>query len=521
MATTGVRSTGGYQNLAATGTEGLSGGDGDDTLEASVAESGQVHLFGGIGDDTFILDLTNNSGRQGHHAYGGEGSDTFNFTNVHLVNSPVVGRLNDFEPSRDVIKIEGQVIDLKNLPSTIALTDGSSIIVRVVEHMSTGTSNSADVLGLGPQHFLQIGDNVFYALDGARNGGTEHHFINVPSPSDLTEVIYLNEVNFVPFDFYDDLDLRIRVVKHSDDDFNGWKISEYIRGHVNGNIDGEASGAHETIFADNGNDIVDGATGDDLIYGGNGNDLIAGGIDHDTLHGELGNDRLWGGSGNDSLIGGDGNDTLDGGSGNDTLKGGSGDDDIFGGNQDDLIYGNGGADSLLGGLGDDEIRGGSHDDTLHGGDGADILKGENGNDLLYGEAGDDALSGANGNDTILGGEGDDKLYGRADNDLLEGDEGDDRIQGDGGNDTMWGGSGADRFVFKDGDGSDEIGDFNVSEIGEVIDLSDISKITSFTDLIANHATDVGPDLVIDTGGGNQFRIYDVLMADLSADDFVF
>ncbi|WP_324751976.1 calcium-binding protein [Roseovarius sp. Pro17] len=521
MATTGVRMAGGYQYLAATGTEGLSGGDGDDTIEASVAESGQAHLFGEIGDDTFILDLTNNSGRQGHHAYGGEGSDTFNFTNAHLVTSPVVGRLNDFEPSRDVIQIEGQAIDLNNLPLTIALLDGSSVVVRIVEHISSGSSNSADALGLGPQQFLQIGDNVFYALDGARNGGTEHHFINVPSPSDLTEVAYHNEVNFVPYDFYVDLDLRIRVVKHSDDGFNGWRISEYIRGHVNGNVDGEASGAHETIFADNGNDIVDGATGDDLIYGGNGNDLIAGGIDHDTLHGESGNDRLWGGSGNDSLIGGDGNDTLDGGSGSDTLKGGSGDDHIFGGSQDDLIYGDSGADSLLGGSGDDELRGGSDNDTLHGGDGADILRGEDGDDLLYGEAGDDALSGANGNDTILGGEGDDEVYGRADDDLLKGDEGDDLIQGDGGNDTLWGGSGADRFVFKDGHGSDHIMDFDVMEIGEVIDLSDIAKITGFRDLIKNHATDVGSDVVIDTRGGNQFIIEDVQLADLSANDFLF
>lgn len=134
--------------------------------------------------------------------------------------------------------------------------------------------------------------------------------------------------------------------------------------------------------------------------------------------------------------------------------------------------------------------------------------------------GDDAISGANGNDTLSGDTGDDSLYGRKDDDVLNGGAGNDLVQGDVGNDTLLGGEGADVFKFADDHGSDIIQDFEAGAAGEVIDLQDISSISSFTDLMVNHVFQSGSDTVIETGNGNTIRLEDVLPADISADDFL-
>ena len=90
---------------------GLVGFGGDDTLEASVPMTGQIHMYAGIGDDTLILDVTKSAdaaAMQGHHAYGGLGADTYIFKNILKNESPIVGRLDSYDPSIDTIKIEDQ-----------------------------------------------------------------------------------------------------------------------------------------------------------------------------------------------------------------------------------------------------------------------------------------------------------------------------------------------------------------------------------------------------------------------------
>lgn len=74
-----------------------------------------------------------------------------------------------------------------------------------------------------------------------------------------------------------------------------------------------------------------------------------------------------------------------------------------------------------------------------------------GNDMLQGTAGDDSFSGGAGNDT---------LYGMAGNDQLNGDEGDDVLDGGLGNDRLEGGAGNDIYVYKRGNGSDTVADFD-------------------------------------------------------------
>ncbi len=508
---TDVRSAGYSLSISGIGMQSLDGGQGDDTLTAAVSDIGQIHLRGDIGDDLFNLDLRNDFGRQGHHVYGGEGADIFNFTNIHLVNAPVVGRINDFEPTRDVIMIEGFPIDLNALPASVRIADGTSVLVRIVSFTSYGEEHSAAELGLGPQQFLQIGDNVFYALDGSRHGGDELHFINVPTAEELTEVAYHNEVNFVPFDHYESQHLRIRNVVHSDDGFSGFETSEYIRGNVQG-VAHAGTGAYEVIYANGGDDVVDGATGDDTIFGGTGNDSIAGGLDADLLFGEDGDDHLWGGDDHDVLRAGIGNDFHDGGSGNDFLEGW------------------GGFDTIYGGAGNDSIEGGTNADSLFGGSGDDTIWGGVGLDQLWGDAGADRLSGGDDSDHIRGGEGNDTLFGDQGNDTLEGGAGDDRILGGSGFDTLRGGQGndlltgnfnADCFVFVDGDGNDTVEDFEATNPFEIIDLSGVSEITDFADLLGNHMVQQGNNVVITASAAQQITLLSVALADLDAGDFIF
>ena len=86
---------------------------------------------------------------------------------------------------------------------------------------------------------------------------------------------------------------------------------------------------------------------------------------------------------------------------------------------------------------------------------------------------------------------------------------------------MRGGGNADTFVFVANFGDDEIFDFNVNEVGELIDLSGVVEIDSFTDLTANHLSQNGAHAIIDAGDGNGIQLTNVNMADLTADHFSF
>ena len=298
-------------------------------------------------------------------------------------------------------------------------------------------------------------------------------------------------------------------------------------------------GGFDTIEGGDGNDILDGGTYADRVNGGNGNDRLVGGSGFDLLYGAAGNDTLLGGTEPDRLFGGDGDDVLRAGTnigftvdglfgeggddslfgegGFDLLDGGAGNDFLDGGAQADNLYGRDGADTLVGGDGFDRLFGGADDDVAWGGEGSDGIFGDQGNDTLYGEAGNDRFFGGTGNDLIDGGEGDDTVYGGA---------GFDTITGGTGNDMLFGLFNADTFVFVDGHGNDVIGDFEALSTFEKIDLSGVSAIVSLGDLNLGNAaggaaTQVGGDVIIDTGNGNNITLVGVNLSDLDSSDFLF
>ena len=295
----------------------------------------------------------------------------------------------------------------------------------------------------------------------------------------------------------------------------------------------------DNLFGQAGNDVLHGDAGNDRLFGGDGNDRLVGGTGDDVLWGEAGDDLLEGGEGADRLYGGPGDDILYGGDGDDEIWGGPQEDLLYGGAGDDILrgdagfdtlYGDEGNDVLWGGAQADNLFGGAGDDTLHGEDGFDRLFGGDGNDLLFGGTGPDALFGDDGNDTLNGGDGDDRLLGGQGNDRLEGGAGDDTLEGGAGFDVLIGGVGndiltgnfnADTFVFADGHGDDVITDFEATNPFEKIDLSAVTAIDDFDDLVADHMSQVGPDVLIETGGGDRITLIGVSVGDLDASDFLF
>ncbi|MEL7039701.1 MAG: pre-peptidase C-terminal domain-containing protein [Cyanobacteria bacterium J06592_8] len=133
------------------------------------------------------------------------------------------------------------------------------------------------------------------------------------------------------------------------------------------------------------------------------------------------------------------------------------------------VIGTNDSETLEGNQGDDLVAGLEGDDTLFGNSGDDVLRGDlNSRDPGGTLGGDDVISGGNGNDQIGGKGGNDLLSGDAGDDLIWGDDGDDTLMGVTGNDTLTGddfsgGSGSDLFVFGNGDGTDTITDFDVTE----------------------------------------------------------
>lgn len=316
-------------------------------------------------------------------------------------------------------------------------------------------------------------------------------------------------------------------------------------------------GGNDTLIGALNADALIGGQGNDSLIGGEGNDYIDGGTDNDSIFGEAGNDTLLGGGGFDALDGGDGNDTLEGGNqadnlfggdgndelrgeqGNDRLFGQLGNDSLFGGDGNDVLDGNAGFDRLEGGDGNDTLRGAFNADTLLGGDGDDLLNGgegpgqlfgQNGNDSLLGGNGNDSLEGGAGNDTLIGFAGFDTLTGGSGNDLIDGRFNADILSGGGGFDTLIGGAGSDTlsggtnwdiFQFDNGFGQDTILDFDVANLFERIDLSGVSNITSFQDLVDQHLGQDSDGNAVITDGANSITLIGVDFNSLSSGDFIF
>lgn len=355
------------QDLDGSGSTFLYGGDDVVTLRASA--DGQQHLYAGKGADTAHLEFEAITGwAMGHHIRmdnyqsttpmtSVSDADTVNFRSFGSVSGTVVGRLEDYDPSRDIIQVNGAAIDFQNLPSNVELVwfNGSYDDAEATDQMWIKIDTGA-------------GGTLLYSLEGARidmdgtgsvqNPDQELHFV---AASDLPSNL-------------DDLE---EVVIDSE-----FKLPENIV------PDGYSAGSNGYVIND-----VDDVPADVsvAINGSSDRDLIAAGINDDTVYGKGGDDHIWAGSGDDKVYGGSGDDTIFGGSGNDQLEGWAGNDTIEGGYGNDLLKGNNGNDILSGSGGNDSLLGGNGNDTLSGGSGVDFLRGGELKDIMTGGSGTDTF----------------------------------------------------------------------------------------------------------------------------------
>ncbi|GAB5376512.1 MAG: hypothetical protein AcusKO_29740 [Acuticoccus sp.] len=295
---------------------------------------------------------------------------------------------------------------------------------------------------------------------------------------------------------------------------------------------------------------------DDVVFRGSDSQdvvLVQGAIGAAALlEGRGGGDDMRGGEMGDLIKGNNGADHLYGQNGDDTVKGGLGNDRVFGdfdsagGVGDDLLMGNRGKDTVLGGGGDDQVEGNQGRDWVAGGFGDDVVLGGPGNDVLFGDhdrfetpredtsgttapprfvpGGDKPMAVTrlqDGDDALDGGDGNDLIFGQGGNDTITGGAGNDTVAGGQGNDRLTLGEGRDLVLFGDGDGKDVITDFEAAGAVDLVDLTrlDRAAIADAGDVL-DRARQDGDDVVINLGGGDQLRLLDTALTDLSQGDFL-
>ncbi|MEB8387033.1 calcium-binding protein [Rhodobacteraceae bacterium KMM 6894] len=333
---------------------------------------------------------------------------------------------------------------------------------------------------------------------------------------------------------------------------------------------------------------------DDTLFGNDGRDLLRVSAGSNVLDGGDGRDTLSGGSGDDLLIGGADGDYIQGGGGFDIVSyAGSSEgvtavlgEPVFGGpfnsggdafgdslvddegfsdieglqgsDHDDQLYGDYIANRLSGGKGADTLKGGGGLDTLIGGEGADVIDGQDGFDIvsyadsdagvtvdassgaaqiggtaegdiltniehIIGSDFDDVLTspnsgGATAPFVLEGGKGDDQLVSNGRDDTLRGGAGEDTLtlNRPGGVIELFGGADADRFELGDANGNVFIRDFEDDLDLIILDLNDGVTVADVLDAgveLSNGA--VNFDLF--GLGGEELTVDDITKAALADD----
>ena len=391
--------------------------------------------------------------------------------------------------------------------------------------MSAGAGN--DEIHLGSGDVMYFNGNVRNVGGSGRDTAvlTDGYVWNTSNWGAFgIEIVVGNAQNNVIRGAYNDVDFR----------FSGGAGNDLIT----------TAGGNDTLIGGAGADAMSAGAGDDVIYLGNGDVMYSngnvrnvGGSGRDTAiltEGYVWNTSNWGAFGIEIVVGNAENNVIRGAY-NDVdfhFDGGAGDDLITTAGGNDTLIGGAGADAMSAGAGDDVIYLGSGDVMYSngyarniGGSGFDtavLTEGYVWDTVNWGAFGIEAVVGNAENNVIRGAYDyvDFRFDGGAGNDLITTAGGNDTLNGGTGADTLTGGDGSDQFVFSDGFGTDAITDFDHSSELDVIDLSEVTAITSYADLIANHISQVGSDVLI-TDGSNTILIHDITLAELTEDAFAF
>ncbi|MCV3766671.1 hypothetical protein [Rhizobium sp. TRM95796] len=487
------------------------GGDGNDSLyggsspDALYGDAGNDYIYlygdlatqelstaiGGAGNDTIDI-------RECGNAYGGEGRDTI------IIKEPVeTGTISGGAGDDTLVLIAPTFLHVKDVA-----VDTVERVIFDNPDFSTSKLRTTD-------EFLETFDRVgfrgkrfdLYFTDQTDFRSPEiferHHFSLIGSGSD--DIIKLGEIEGLTL--------------------SGGKGDDILQGRY-----------------------VDGGQGFDTIYGTDLDDhLTTGRIpDADILYAGDGDDHVASLYSGDKVYAGDGDDTIISIRTRKQFHG-----MLSGGNGDDVLHV---SDERFYGLISLKFNGGAGTDTLYFAEGtirpessinAEIL------DVIGVIATPDQLSDfdvirLHGKTGIIGlsqaGElnldkvefGDGKVYGvrgsKGDDTIfidaasgqnlsISGGKGDDRIASGGGDDRMTGGDGADLFVFGHDFGDDRIDDFASGRFHDVIDLSDVASVSSFSD-VTGHVKEDKWRVTITLDEGS-ITLYGVSSENLDDSMFVF
>ncbi len=548
------------------GNDDLRGGEGNDEITGG---TGNDILSGGMGDDSYVY-------------ASGDGADIITETGGNdtlLFSAGITLASLDFSESGSDLVIDTDGTGL----NTITITDHFLTADAQVETIEFSDGSTFDLAGLTINHDPIAQDDNFGGVeDQAMSGnvlsdngnGVDSDIDGDPlmvqagmfatTAGGTVTLLADGSFTYVPAEEFTGLDSFEYTL------LDGQGGSDI--GMVSLNIDPEPINTitgtpdDDSLFGNNGDDLIQALEGDDLLSGGNGDD---------QLFGDAGNDFLDGGNGDDFLDGGTGADLLEGGKGDDILQFGVdaevpagwwawnvGSDGIEGTDRWVSIRGmNQSSDTFNGGKGFDTLEMTDGDDAfflwnpysenhdlgtdirisgveqINAGAGNDvidfthnefsygdlIINGEEGNDYLWSSVGNDVINGGDGNDDIYGGGGEDILNGDAGDDTIYGSNENDFLNGGTGNDILYGGSEAAHSNYGHSDyGYDDYGhsdygydDYAFGDYGQNLYDSEINDV-----LIGGAGDDVlfgegGNDVLIGGEGA------DLLYGGSGADQFIF
>jgi Ca2+-binding RTX toxin-like protein len=539
----------------------MNGGAGNDVINASALNAGQVNLTinGGDGDDVI-------TGSQGNDTViGGRGNDT-----------AILGAGNDvfvWNPGDGSDTVEGQdgtdglIFNGANVNENINISaNGSRVsLTRDVGNVTMDLNGMENILvnALGGADNITVGDLTGTGVtqvgvdlsspagSGQGDGQADTVTVNGTAGDDHVTIASSGGLILV----------------------NGLPAQVFINGAepandklvVNGGAGNDTINAAALPAASIGL-TIDGGAGNDIITGGDGNDTLIGGDGNDLVVGGRGSDTAFLGAGNDVFVWnpGDGSDTVEGQAGTDGL--------IFNGanvNENINIGANGSRVSLTRDVGNVTMDlngienilvnalGGADNITVGDLTGTGVTQvgidlsatpgsgqgdGQADTVTVNGTAGDDRVSIASsgafvlvnglpeqvfvagaegGNDQLVmnGGAGNDVINASALNagqvnltinggdgdDVITGSQGNDTVIGGRGNDTAILGAGNDVFVWNPGDGSDTVEGqagndrlvFNGANVNENIEISANGSRTRLSRDVANIVMDLNGVETID------------------------